>query len=69
MFRATQEGKTQTAPADTEEVARIAYELYEQRGRKDGDDWDDWFKAERIVGQRKGQPQAAEPAASRSKRW
>lgn len=29
-----------------DDVARRAYELYEQRARADGCDWDDWFRAE-----------------------
>lgn len=29
-----------------EAVERRAYELYEQRGREDGHDWDDWLAAE-----------------------
>ena len=32
-----------------EEIERRAYELYEQRGRKDGRDWDDWLQAEREM--------------------
>ena len=39
-------------PLKYEEVARVAYELYEQRGRQDGLDQADWFKAETIVKQR-----------------
>lgn len=35
-----------------EEIARMAYELYERRGRIDGHDLEDWFGAERIVTQR-----------------
>ena len=35
------------------EIERRAYELYEQRGRADGHDWDDWLRAERDVGGRK----------------
>jgi hypothetical protein len=31
------------------EVARVAYGLYEQRGREDGHALDDWLKAETIV--------------------
>lgn len=31
------------------EVARIAYELYERRGRQDGHALDDWLEAERLV--------------------
>jgi hypothetical protein len=30
-------------------VATIAYRLWEERGRPHGDDWTDWFNAERIV--------------------
>lgn len=29
-----------------EEIRHRAYELYEQRGREDGHDLDDWFRAE-----------------------
>jgi len=32
------------------EVARRAYELYEQRGGADGHDVDDWLLAERELG-------------------
>ena len=32
------------------EVARRAYELYEQRGGADGHDLDDWLLAERELG-------------------
>ena len=35
------------------EVARVAYELFERRGRVDGNDQRDWFEAERIVAQRR----------------
>lgn len=34
-----------------DEIARRAYELYEQRGRGDGWDWDDWFRAEHELRQ------------------
>lgn len=27
-----------------------AYEFYERRGRTDGNDWEDWFEAEKAVG-------------------
>jgi hypothetical protein len=30
-------------------VARLAYELYEKRGRQDGHDVDDWLRAEREL--------------------
>ena len=32
---------------DQTRVAALAYGLYEQRGRKDGHDLEDWFNAER----------------------
>ena len=31
---------------------RIAYDLYEQRGREDGHDLEDWLAAERAAGER-----------------
>jgi hypothetical protein len=33
-----------------EQIARRAYELYEQRGAAPGHDWDDWLSAERELG-------------------
>ena len=41
------------AAANTEEVARIAYELFERRGRANGYDQQDWLEAERLVRQRR----------------
>ena len=35
-----------TDPNLEEEIRRRAYALYEQRGRKDGHDVDDWLRAE-----------------------
>jgi hypothetical protein len=44
---------TQTQPADVaagqkleQEIRRRAYALYEDRGREDGHDLDDWLRAE-----------------------
>ena len=37
--------QTQT-PAVEENISRRAYELYEQRGRSQGRDLDDWLQAE-----------------------
>jgi hypothetical protein len=34
---------------DLQEIARVAYGLYEQRGREDGHALEDWVKAEAIV--------------------
>jgi len=39
--------------ADQGEVARVAYELFEQRGREHGHDLEDWIEAERIVRERR----------------
>ncbi len=32
-----------------DEIARVAYELYEKRGKAHGNDMSDWLEAERIV--------------------
>ena len=36
-----------------EEISRVAYELYERRGRIDGHAFEDWLEAERLVAQRR----------------
>ena len=41
------------AGAETAEIARVAYELFEGRGRADGYDRQDWLEAERVVRQRR----------------
>ena len=33
----------------TEKIRRVAYELYEKRGRTPGNELDDWFEAERLI--------------------
>lgn len=38
-----------------DEVARVAYALYEKRGRISGHDQEDWLEAERIVRTRAAQ--------------
>jgi hypothetical protein len=35
-----------------EEIAKVAYDLYEKRGKSGGNDFDDWVKAEKIVTER-----------------
>ena len=30
-----------------DEIARRAYQLFEERGREPGREWEDWFRAER----------------------
>ena len=45
---------------DLQEQIRLrAYELYEQRGREDGRDLDDWLQAESEVSQQKAKVVAA----------
>ena len=44
--------KSESSRIDYAEVARVAYELYEERGREDGHDFGDWLRAEAIVRQR-----------------
>ncbi len=48
------------APSDREEqIRRRAYELYEQRARKDGRELDDWLQAEAEARQTKAVTEAA----------
>jgi DUF2934 family protein len=42
-----------------EQIRRRAYELYEQRGREDGHDLEDWLRAESEVTERKARAIAA----------
>ena len=39
--------------AARDEVAKVAYELFERRGRAPGHDLEDWLEAERIVAERR----------------
>lgn len=32
-----------------DEIARRAYQLFEERGREPGSEWEDWFRAEREL--------------------
>ena len=41
-------------PINQAEVARVAYQLFERRGRVHGHDLQDWLEAERIIRQRQG---------------
>ena len=38
------------ATVEHHHIAQRAYDLYEQRGRQDGHDLEDWLKAERELG-------------------
>ena len=42
-----------------EQIRRRAYELYEQRGRDDGHELDDWLQAESELTQQKAKTVAA----------
>jgi hypothetical protein len=48
--------KQETAQPETAvselEISRLAYEIYEQRGRTDGAQLDDWLQAEQQLSQR-----------------
>lgn len=43
------EGRTSTPGAAQAQVAALAYELWESRGRPEGTDLEDWFRAERRL--------------------
>ena len=62
------------------EIAKVAYDLHEKRGRKHGHDTEDWLEAERIILTRyekgpekekskaKAKKSTKEPAAKRKKK-
>ena len=43
--------------ASCDEIARVAYSIYEARGRSDGHDVDDWLEAERELTDSIGSPE------------
>ena len=43
---------TASEERDEQKIARLAYEFYEQRGRVDGHDVDDWSRAEALLRER-----------------
>ena len=51
--RVTTQQKPETAKPETavseREISRLAYEIYEARGRTDGAQLDDWLQAERRL--------------------
>ena len=51
LFGAKRSKKAPRAALDAAEIARVAYELYQQRGCVDGHDFEDWLKAEAMVRQ------------------
>jgi len=50
---------TQSTSELQEQIRRRAYELYEQRGRDDGHELDDWLRAESELAQQKAMTAAA----------
>ena len=51
---------TGAQPQNLEEQIRLrAYELYEERGREDGHDFDDWLRAEEEITTKKARTIAA----------
>jgi hypothetical protein len=56
--RATKQTAAFTADL-REKIRRRAYELYEQRGREDGRDLDDWLQAESEVTKKKAKTATA----------
>lgn len=51
LLRQRFQQKPRPVVPDPNEVARVAYQLYEQRGRSDGNDLGDWLRAEQILRQ------------------
>jgi len=47
------------SPNIENEIRQRAYELYEQRGRQDGHDVEDWFRAEQEIKRRRSRSVAA----------
>jgi hypothetical protein len=48
--RTSQESERHHPPELAEQIRRRAYQLYEQRGRIEGNDVDDWLQAEAEPG-------------------
>lgn len=48
-IRVTREQMSVTREISKEEVARLAHQLWDQRGRQHGKDADDWFRAEQLL--------------------
>ncbi len=51
-----------------DEIARVAYELFEKRGGVHGCDFDDWVEAEKIVRARRAAGRSGKAAAEGAKR-
>lgn len=53
------EGYAAMNASGRDEIAKIAYELYEQRGREHGHHEEDWYRAEREYQKRRSQSSRA----------
>jgi hypothetical protein len=54
------DARTTQSPVDLQELVRArAYELYEQRGREDGHDLEDWVQAESEIARTKAKATGA----------
>ena len=51
---AQRDGATRAAPPAYDDIARRAYELYQQRGAADGQEVDDWLRAEAELNDARG---------------
>ncbi len=47
------QGQIETPAPDHEEIARLAYRLYEERGSQDGSPDEDWYRAEEQLRHRR----------------
>ena len=50
-----------------EQIRRWAYDLYERRGREDGQDTEDWLQAETALARERSKPLAAEAVKTNHK--
>jgi len=48
-IRVTREQMTVTRDISSEEIARLAHQLWNERGRQHGHDAEDWFQAEQLL--------------------
>jgi hypothetical protein len=53
------EKQTEPTPEILEQIRARAHELFEQRGREEGHDLDDWLQAEAEVTQQRAKTKAA----------
>jgi hypothetical protein len=53
------ENQTEPTPEILEQIRARAHELFEQRGREEGHDLDDWLQAEAEVTQQRAKTKAA----------